>query len=155
MEKATVSHLCSRVVAVPLTPSDLVWRIHELAEGDFEQGRFRRRRYRQQMRQLHMHTPPVHQSPYGQPSNGSYYPSTGTPPYYMCSPTSSQYPPFYSTPNHPIDNQVVSPNVGLGTVPPSISYPVYDHYAASYYPMGYHSMTSSYASQNESAHAVD
>jgi hypothetical protein len=155
MEKATVSHLDSHIT-VSLTPLDLVWRIHEFAESDFEQGRFRRRRYRQQMRQLHMQTPPVHQSPYGQPSGGSFYPSTGTPPYYMCSPSSTQYPPFYSTPNHSIDNQVVSsPNVGLGSVPTPISYPAYDHYAASYYPMAYHSMTSSYASQNESAHSVE
>jgi hypothetical protein len=116
---------------------NLVWRIHELAENDFEQGRFRRRRYRQQMRQLQMETSSIHQSPYGHQSVPSFYPSPSTP-YYMCSPSPPSYHSMYSTPN--TSTEIASPT----------SYPLYDPYSMSYYSTPYHPMASSYASPNES-----
>jgi len=130
------------------------WRIHELAEREFEQGRFRRRRYRQQMRQLQMHPPP-----YETQSMSSFYPQNS---YYMCSPPPS-YHTIYSTPNNSSENHPVSPiesssaisNFYMTSSTPT-SYPLYDPYSASYYPTGYqqhhHPMALSYASPNESAH---
>jgi hypothetical protein len=127
---------------------NLVWRIHELAERDFEQGRFRRRRYRQQMRQLQMHP-----SPYEPPS--IYPPSS----YYMCSPPPSYhtiYPtPNTSTENYPIGSPEASSSNFCMTSSTPTSYPFYDPYSTSYYPTGYHQhhpMTLSYASPNESSH---
>jgi len=112
------------------------WRIHELAEQEFEQGRFRRRRYRQQMQQLQMQASSIHHSPYGHQS--FYPPSTNS--YYMC----SSSPPSYHSINSPILQ-----NVGLPSSTPT-SYHLYDPYSTSYYPTHYHSMTSSYTSPNES-----
>jgi hypothetical protein len=127
----------------------LVWRIHELAEQEFEQGRFRRRRYRQQMRELHLQTSSIHHSPYGHQSVPSFYPPS-TNSYYMCSPSSPSYHTIYSTSTetHPITSPIL-PNVGLTSSTPT-SYPLYDSYSTSYYPTYYHSMTSSYTSPNES-----
>ncbi|CAF0800439.1 unnamed protein product [Adineta steineri] len=131
------------------------WRIHELAEREFEQGRFRRRRYRQQMRDLHMQ---ANSSYNGHPSISSFYPAAPPPPstnsYYMCSP---HHPPsyhaIYSSPNissesHPMTSSPLQ-NICLSSSTPT-SYPSYDPYAASYYPTHYHSMASSYTSPNVS-----
>jgi len=75
----------------------LVWRIHELAEHDFEQGRFRRRRYRQQMQQLQMQTSSIHHSPYGHQAIPSFYPPNNS--YYMCSQSPPSYHTIYPSPN--------------------------------------------------------
>ncbi|CAF4950802.1 unnamed protein product [Rotaria sp. Silwood1] len=118
------------------------WRIHELAEKEFEQGRFRRRRYRQQMRQLQMHS-----QTYDTQSMSSYYPSTS---YYMCSPPPS-YHSIYPTSNNSSENHLISSSETLGTM--SNSYPLYDPYSSSYYTTNYHHhpMALSYTSQNEPA----
>lgn len=122
----------------------LDWRIHELAEQEFQQGRFRRRRYRQQMQQLQMQTSTIHHSPYGHPT--FYSPASN--PYYMCS-TSSPPPSYhsmYSSPNTSIE----SPSNTNVLSPISAPYPSYDPYSLSYYPGYYDSMTSSYTSSNQS-----
>ena len=116
----------------------LDWRIHELAEREFEQGRFRRRRYRQQIDQLHMQTSSVPHSPYEHQSISSFYPSSINP-YYMCSPSPPSYHAMYSTPNNSTQ------------LHPMSSPTLYDPYSTSYYPVPYHSMASSYTSPNESA----
>ncbi len=134
---------------------NLVWRIHELAERDFEQGRFRRRRYRQEMRQLQMH-----QSPYDTHSMSSIYPPSS---YYMCSPPPPPYHTIYPNPNistekYPINSPESSASFCMTSSTPtssSSSYPFYDPYSTSYYPTGYeqhHPMTLSYTSPNESNH---
>ncbi len=129
----------------------LVWRIHELAEHDFEQGRFRRRRYRQQMQQLQMQTSSIHHSPYGHQAIPSFYPPNNS--YYMCSPSPPSYHTVYPSPNRSTETHSISSpilqNVGVPSSTPT-SYPLYDPYSTSYYPAHYHSMTSSYASSNES-----
>ncbi|CAF1084611.1 unnamed protein product [Adineta ricciae] len=120
------------------------WRIHELAEVEFEQGRFRRRRYRQQIRQLHMQPPPVHQSSYTSHQPLPNYYQSPPHPYYMCSSSPpSSYHAMYSTPNTSIDSHSMSSST------PN-SYALYDPYQTSYYPTAYHSMTSSYSSPNQS-----
>jgi hypothetical protein len=130
----------------------LDWRIHELAQQDFEQGRFRRRRYRQQMQQLQMQTSSIHHSPYGHQSIPSFYPPSANS-YYMCSPSPPSYHTIYPTPNSSTEtHSMMSPilqNVGVPCSTPT-SYPLYDPYSTSYYPTHYHSMTSSYTSPNES-----
>ncbi|UJR33967.1 hypothetical protein I4U23_021383 [Adineta vaga] len=134
------------------------WRIHELAETEFEQGRFRRRRYRQQIRELQMQTSSIHHSPYGgHESLPNFYPSP-TNSYYMCSPPPPPYHTMYSTPNtssesHSINSPTVQ-NMCLSsssstTTTPS-SYTLYDPYRTSYYPTPYYSMPSSYTSPNVS-----
>jgi hypothetical protein len=115
---------------------DLVWRIHELAEPDFEQGRFRRRRYRQQMRQLQMQP-----SPYEPPS--IYPPSS----YYMCSPPPPSYHSMYPTENYSMNSPDSSPSNYCMTSSTPTSYPFYDPY----YSTGYHPPTNlSYTNPNES-----
>jgi hypothetical protein len=95
----------------------LDWRIHELAERDFEQGRFRRRRYRQQIRQLQMHSSPYETQSFYPPSN-SYYINSPPPSYHTIYPTpnssmnpgeSSYYDP-YSTSYYPMALSYASPN---------------------------------------------
>lgn len=106
----------------------LDWRIHELAEQEFEQGRFRRRRYRQQIRQMQMQSSSYEPQP--------IYPSN---PYYISSP-----PPSYQT-LYPTTTE----NYAMTSSTPT-SYPFYDPYSSSYYPQ-YPSMTLSYASPHPSA----
>lgn len=109
------------------------WRIHELAEGEFEQGRFRRRRYRQQMQQVSQQT-----ASYDSPPMPTFYPPA---PYYMCSPPPS-YPTVYPSSNALPESHSVSPvesppsmNNFYMTSSPS-GYPYYDPYSSSsYYPM--------------------
>ncbi|UJR13394.1 hypothetical protein I4U23_000410 [Adineta vaga] len=109
------------------------WRIHELAERDFEQGRFRRRRYRQQMQQLQMQS-----SSYETPTMSSFYPTNS---YYMSSPPPS-YQAIYPSSNNSSEHQSISPiespsgmsNFYMSSSTPS-SYPYYDPYSTSYYPM--------------------
>ena len=131
----------------------LVWRIHELAEQEFEQGRFRRRRYRQQMHQLQMQASSAHPPSYGHQSMPSFYPPPSTNPYYMCSPSPPSYHSMYSSPNTSSEmHSTLSPvqqNVSLSSSTPS-AYPFYDPYTTSYYPTHYHSMASSYTSPNQS-----
>ncbi|CAF4415996.1 unnamed protein product, partial [Adineta steineri] len=103
----------------------VIWRIHELAEREFEQGRFRRRRYRQQMRQLQMQP-----SPYESQPIPSFYPSNS---YYMCSPPPSYHGIYSSSPNtpsgnHPMNSIESSPtmtNFHMISSPPT-SYSYYD-----------------------------
>lgn len=102
----------------------LDWRIHELAESEFEQGRFRRRRYRQQIRQIQM-----------QPSSYETQPIYPSNSYYI-----SSSPPSYQT-LYPTDNYSMSSSTPT-------SYPFYDPYSTSYYPP----MTLPYATSNQSAH---
>ncbi|CAF1470378.1 unnamed protein product [Rotaria magnacalcarata] len=128
------------------------WRIHHLAEPEFEQGRFRRRRYRQEMRRLNMQASSMHESSYVHQSVSPFY-SPSTNPYYMCSSAPPPYHATYSTLNTSTETHAISPpalqNGCLSSSTPS-PYPFYDQYSAHYYPTHYNSMASSYASPNES-----
>jgi hypothetical protein len=106
------------------------------------------------MRQLHMEASCIHPSPYEHQSVPSFYPPSTNNPYYMCSPPPPQpYHTSYSTPNastepHPISSPTLQNGCFSSSTP--TSYPLYDPYLTSYYPMHYHSMASSYTSPNES-----
>ena len=129
----------------------LDWRIHELAEPEFEQGRFRRRRYRQEMRQLNMQPTPMHHATYGHRPVSNYYSSPN--PYYMCSSSIPSYHTIYSTSNNSMGTHLItSPTLENNCLPSSTSnsYPIYDPYSVPYYPAHYQSMASSYTSPNES-----
>ena len=144
MAKDIVSFPLSDDFQRHLSVAYLVWRIHELAEEEFEQGRFRRRRYRQQMHNLQMQTSSIHHPIYAHQPIPPFYPTSSNNSYYnMCSSTPSiAYSTNYTNSNP--SSEITSAS------PPPPNYPFYDPYSTSYYPAHYHSMTSSYASPNQS-----